>query len=132
MIYSHQISDPTKRKTVTHSFNDLFTCHREKPIFEGDLQTTVLKKPWNSHFLTTEFHSGCKNTILVARFGQIPFLYSKMVKYNQICLRNYYIFGYRSDGIGKSVYKEKNWNDLDLQEMWINNISRYFFPAKQV
>ena len=44
MIYSHQISDSTKRKTVTHSFNYIFTCHREKPVFEGDLKTTVLKK----------------------------------------------------------------------------------------
>ena len=44
MIYSHQTSDSTKRKTVTHSFNYPFTCHREKPVFEGNLQTTVLKK----------------------------------------------------------------------------------------
>ena len=32
MIYSHQISDSTKRKTVTHSFNYPFTCDREKPV----------------------------------------------------------------------------------------------------
>ena len=30
MIYSQQISDSTKRKTVSHSFNYPFTCHREK------------------------------------------------------------------------------------------------------
>ena len=61
MIYSHQISDSTKRKTVTHSFNYPFNCHREKPVFEGEMQTMVLKKHENSHFLTSEFHSGCKN-----------------------------------------------------------------------
>ena len=49
MIHSHQISD---RKTVTHSFNYLF---------EEEMQTTVLKKTHeNSHFLTSEFHLGCK------------------------------------------------------------------------
>ena len=42
MLYSHQISD---RKTVTHSINYLFTFHREKPVFEAELQTIVLKKP---------------------------------------------------------------------------------------
>ena len=41
MIFSHQISD---RKTVTHSFNYLFTCHREKPVFEEEMQIIVLKK----------------------------------------------------------------------------------------
>ena len=58
MIYSHQISD---RKTVTHSFDYLFTCHREKLVFEEEMQTIVLKKNHeNSNFLTSEFHSGCK------------------------------------------------------------------------
>ena len=30
----------------------------KKPVFEEEMQTTVLKK---KHFLTSEFHSGCKN-----------------------------------------------------------------------
>ena len=54
MIYSSQISD---RKTVTHSFNYLFT-------FEEEMQTIVFKKNHeNSHFLTSEFYPGCKNKI---------------------------------------------------------------------
>ena len=40
MIYSHQISD---------RFNYIFTCHREKPVFEEEMQTIVL---------TSEFHKG--------------------------------------------------------------------------
>ena len=39
----------------------LIVFHREKPVFEGEMQTMVLKKTWNSHFLTSEFHSRCKN-----------------------------------------------------------------------
>ena len=58
MIYYHQILD---RKTVTRSFNYLFACHREKPAFEEEMQTMDWKKHENSHFWTSEFHSGWKN-----------------------------------------------------------------------
>ena len=75
MLYSYQILD---KKTVTHSFNYLFTCHREKPVFEEEMQTTVLKKHENSHFLTSEFHSGCKNRLRIYTLLFSPDLLSKL------------------------------------------------------
>ena len=41
----------------------LIIFHREKQVIEEEMQTSVLKETWNSHFLTSEFHSGCKNSL---------------------------------------------------------------------